>query len=209
MKRYLLIGFIIVIFVFSLQCGGAKSVLTGQVNDNILVIGGILVENLTLSSLGRYETVEVGVEVVVVGKATVNGQEEIKGYELVTDKKGYFFLENVPKGVYVVKGIRVLLEDQSTVRIMSDWDTPSNPQYYQLVRPEDSINFGVTVFPKKQEMVGNVLNIGIDYFGIEPGSVAYKNLQKIENQKLHTEKVHNRLNPYDYYKALFPGVNWF
>ena len=207
MNRYLLFTLVIVIAAFSLQCGGAKSALTGRQGDGILVVGGILVENLTLTSLGRYETMESGVEIVIVGKSDADG--EVTGYEVVSDKKGYFFLENVPKGSYIIKGLRVFLEDQSTVRFMSDWDSALSPTYYQLVRPEDTINFIVEKYPKKMEMTSNILNMNIVYFGIEPGSVAHNVFPKIDNRKLHTEKVHNRVNPFDYYKSKFPDVDWF
>ncbi|MCK4967402.1 hypothetical protein KAS50_10235 [bacterium] len=207
MKRYLLFTLIIVIAAFSLQCGGTTSVLTGRQGDGILVTGGILVENLTLTSFGRYETIEVGVEIVIVGKSEADGK--VTGYEVVSDANGYFFLENVPRGSYVIKGIRVFLEDQSTVRFMSNWDSALSPTYYQLIRPEDTINFIVEKFPKKMKMISNILNMNITYFGLEPGSVAYNVLPKLDNRKLHTEKVHNRVNPFDYYKSKFPDVDWF
>ena len=207
MKRYLLFTLIIVIVAFSLQCGGARYVLTGRQGDGILVVGGVLVENLTLTSLGRFETIEQGVEIVIVGKSDADGK--VTGYEVVSDANGYFFLENVPKGSYVIKGIRAFLEDQSTVRIMSDWDSAKSPVYYQLVRSEDRINFIVEEFPNKMEMTSNILNMNISYFGIEQGSVTHRVFPKIDNRKLYTEKVHNRVNPFDYYKSKFPDVDWF
>lgn len=208
MKRYLILLFIFGIIIFQVRCGGVgTAVLTGPVGDNILVIGGVLVENLTLDSYGRYETVESGIDVVIVGKSEKNGKEEIKGYQIVTDKSGYFCLENVPEGEYVIKGIRVMLEDQSTVRITNDW-YERRSIYYKLVRPEQIIDFNVTYFPK-QVVEENILNLGIWYFGLEPGSIAHSIIPEIENQKIGTEKVHNRPSPLDHYKSIFPESAWF
>ncbi len=204
MKKYLVLLSIIGMLQF--QCGGGKQVaLTAPVGDNILVMGGILVENLTFSSLGRYETVEAGIDLVVLGKSEKDG--EIKGYQIVSDNSGYFYLENVPKGQYIVKGARAILEDQSEVRFMNDWQD-NRTRFYKLVRPEQVIDFSAVYFPK-QEIQGNILNVGIGYFGLEPGSISYKTLTELKTQKLGTEKVHNRLNPLDYYKSKFPNSAWF
>lgn len=204
MKKYLVL--LLIIGILQIQCGGGKqTALTAPVGDNILVVGGILVENLTFSSLGRYETVESGVDLVVLGKNAKD--EQIKGYQIVSDNNGYFHLENVPRGQYIVKGARVILEDQSEIRFMSDWQD-NRARFYKLVRPEQVIDFGALYFPK-QEMKGNILNIGIVYFGLEPGSISYNILTDLNSQKLGTEKVHKRINPLDYYKSKFPDSAWF
>ncbi len=205
MKKYFVFLLIIGTLIIQMSCGGASSSLTAPVGDNILVVGGILFENLTNTSLGRFETVESGIDIVIVGKNEQTGK--IKGYQLFTDKNGYFFLENVPKSQFVVKGIRVMLEDQSTIRITNNWQTRKSA-YYKLVRPEQIIDFNVQYFPK-QETEGKILNLGLWYFGLEMGSIAHSIIPKLENQKLRTEKVHNRLEPTEYYKTKFPESPWF
>ena len=204
MKKYLIL--LLIVGMLQFQCGGGKQVaLTAPVGDNILIMGGILVENLTFSSLGRYETIESGIDLVVLGKSEKGG--EIKGYQIVSDNSGYFYLENVPRGQYIIKGAKAILEDQSEVRFMNDWQD-NRIRFYRLVRPEQTIDFSAVYFPK-QEMQGKILNIGIGYFGLEPGSISYKTLTELKNQKLGTEKVHNRLNPLDYFKSKFPDSAWF
>ncbi len=205
MKKYFLFVLILGIIGFQINCGGVSSVLTAPIDDNVLVLGGILFENLTNTSLGRFETVESGVEIVIVGKDEKSG--EIKGYRTVTDKNGYFHLENVPRGQYVVKGLLVMLEDQSTIRITNDWTFTKSP-YYKLTRPEQIIDFNVTYFPK-QETGGKVMSIGIWYYGMDMGSFQHFIVPKLENRKIRTEKVHNRQTTIDHYKAKFPDSPWF
>ncbi|MFC1563174.1 hypothetical protein ACFL4Z_03905 [candidate division KSB1 bacterium] len=215
MKKVLLI----ILFSILLSCSStaplSMEITNPKDNESIVIVGCLIAENMGIEEL--FESIEYGTEVVLVGKCIINGIEETEGYSVRTDENGYFFLENVPKGGYVIKGARIFVANSFSVNVISHWRT-LEIAYYVPYLQEQLIRHDVTFVPQPPE--GKVYNFGITYFGLHPGSpepgaagvantVLYQNFSYLENQELNIGKKYTKSDPITYFKKRFPNSTWF
>ena len=185
-------------------------------DEKIIIIGCLVTENMGVDE--TYESIEEGTEVVIVGKSEISGTEEIKGYHIKTDENGYYFLENVPKGSYVIKGARVFIANSFSVNIISEWRTLETSYFIPYLQ-EELIRHDVKYFPASSKEK-RVINWGITYFGLSKGSeepgpvgvsnnVLYQHYLSLNNQKINIGKEYNKPDPVTYFKQKFPKSKWF
>lgn len=212
-------AFFIILFGIIFSCSSmapASMTMTEPVDDSgILILGGLFVENMGIDEI--YESIEDGIEVCLVGKCTINGKEEIRGYHVRTDENGYYFLENVPKGSYVIKGARIFIANSFSINVISQWRT-TEISYFVPYLQEELIRHDVKFFPYPPP--GRIYNFGITYFGLSRGSdqpgprgaansVLYQNFRSLVNQQINVGRTYNKVDPITYFKQKFPDSKWF
>ena len=221
--RKVLFSIILLLSIFFIFCASEKTASNTEGkpleepidNDAILIIGCLFAENMGIDE--QYESMEENVEVVLVGKSIVNDKEVVNGYHIRTDENGYFFLSNVPKGSYVIKGARLFVANSFEINVISDWRT-NEISFYVPYLQEELIRHDVKYFPAPPK--GRVYDFGITFFGINKGkdesgpqgvanSVLYQHYRSIENQKLTIGKKYTKPSPLEYFKKKFPNSKWF
>jgi hypothetical protein len=184
-------------------------------NEKIIIVGCLIAENMGIDE--TFESIEEGTEVVIVGKSEGSNIEDAKGYHVKTDENGYYFLENVPKGNYVIKGARVFIANSFSINIISEWRTLET-SYFVPYLQEELIRHDVKYFPASPK--GRIYNWGITYFGLSKGSedpgpagasnhVLYQHYLSLNNQKINIGKEYNKPDPVTYFKQKFPKSKWF
>ena len=168
-----------------------------------LIVGAVLLENNGIED--KYETKFENITVVVVGKYMENGEEQTAGYRVKTDEKGYFLLQNVPAGPYVIKGFEADVGFQSRKIVTSRWDGRS-----QIFYPSNNlIDFTVRDWPEIQE--GNIVNLEINYFMIDQANrVAHERFDYLQDKPgTFPDTKYTMVNPLNYYQTKFPQWEWF
>lgn len=184
-------------------------------DSSILIMGCLFVENMGIDE--QYESIEKGNEIVLVGRYEVDGQQVVNGYHLKTDDNGYYFLPNVPKGSYVIKGARIYVANSFEINIISNWRT-NEVSYYVPYLQEGLIRHDVKYFPSPPK--GRIYDFGITLFGIYKGSeesgpqgmannVLYQSFRSISNQKFHIGRKYTKPSPKEYFKEKYPDSKWF
>ncbi|MBN2413260.1 carboxypeptidase regulatory-like domain-containing protein [candidate division KSB1 bacterium] len=204
MKKLLYL--IIIVFLTSLlECVSTNNTVVLQKPEpgKSLVVGAVLVENDGIDDL--YQSKTSNIVVVVVGKSILNGNEEIKGYRTKTDKNGYFLLQNIPPGSYVLKGIEVDVGYTNHYLISSLWE--GNQQRY--IYEDKMIDYNVRSWPEEEN--STVINLGINYFKLDNAGRIYDNRFKSLNNTVLgiKEKYHTMAAPDVYFKEQYPEIEWF
>jgi hypothetical protein len=168
-----------------------------------LLVGAILVENDGLEDL--YEAKTANIAVVIVGKSEENRKESTKGYRVKTNADGYYMIQNVPPGAYVIKGIEVDLGYETRMIISSRWE--GNTQYYYP--GEMMIDHNVRVWPQSSDQ--RIINLQIRYFKIDASQVIqYQDIKSLTNAKLSIpDNTYNMADPATYFRNKFPAWGWF
>ncbi len=215
MKRMFFVIILPILFSCSSMAPYSK-VMTGPVdNECICIMGGLVVENMGIDDLE--EALDSDIEVVLVGKHIIDGEDVLRGYHVITDENGYFFLENIPKGGFVIKGARIYIANSFSINVISQWRT-NEIAYYVPYLQEELIRHDVRFVPFPPR--GRIYNFGITYFGLHRGSadygpggvantVLYQNFTSLNNQKLNIVEIYNKPNPITYFRQKFPDSEWF
>ncbi|HNW60543.1 MAG TPA: hypothetical protein PKI62_12760 [bacterium] len=187
-----------------LGCAGSdKLVLQPPQADKSLIVGAVLVENLGLEEV--YEAKTAKITVVLVGKGMANGAEKIEGYRVRTDEKGYFTLQNVPRGTYIIKGIEVDLGFSIHMILNSRWEGNT-----QIFEPGGTmIDHIVRVWP---EMVpARIVDLGIRYFRFDfSGSIHDQKFTQLREARLGLkDQLYTMPAPAAYFAQKFPEWAWF
>jgi len=163
------------------------------------LVGAVLVENDGLDDV--FESKTANITVVLVGKWTLDGKTESKGYRIRTDKNGYFRLSAVPAGAYVLKGIELDIGFANRMLITSVWEGES--QIY--IAGERMIDFNVRVWPP--ERPDPINDMGIHYFRIDrTGSIDHNRFQSLKDARLGLkDKTYTMLNPKTYFEDQKPS----
>ena len=205
MHKYANYIFSVVIVAVSLNCASSQKALIIQETQEgkSVLVGAVLVENNGIDELYRAKTSKI--TVIVVGKFKVNGKELTKGYRVKTDKNGYFIIQNVNPGSYVLKGIEVDVGYTNRDFITSRWEGDKQ-HFYNSGSVIDHI---VRVWPDEQK--GKVINLHINYFMLDnAGRVYFNRYKALRNTKLALEKNgYTMLNPAKYFKEKYPESEWF
>ena len=112
-------------------------------------------------------------------------------------EKGYFLLQNVPAGPYVIKGFEADVGFQSRKIVTSRWDGRS-----QIFYPSNNIiDFTVRDWPEIQE--GNIVNLEINYFMIDQANrVAHERFDYLQDKPgTFPDTKYTMVNPLNYYKT--------
>ncbi|HPG38949.1 MAG TPA: hypothetical protein PLP19_08840 [bacterium] len=205
MKKILYLIICIELTAFFLECASTGTTLVPQKPEpgKSVVMGAILVENDGIDDL--YQSKTANIVVVLVGKSAMTGTEEIQGYRLKTDKNGYFILQNVLPGSYVLRGIEVDIGYTNRFLISSRWE--GNRQVY--IYEDKMIDYNVRNWP--EEMNSKVINLGINYFKLDNAGRIYNDrFKSLNNSLLSIKDVHYTMPAPDvYFKENYPGLEWF
>ena len=192
------------LFLLLLNCAASKkSVLESPQPGKSLLAGAILVENVGLEDV--YEAKTANITVVIVGRFEENGKDETKGYRVKTNSDGYFMVQNVPPGAYVIKGIEVDLGYETHMIVSSRWE--GNVQHYY---PENlMIDNTVRVWPPVSNK--QVIDLQIRYFRIDAANrVVYDTIKSLDNAQLSLpDKRYTMPNPETYFRTKYPDWGWF
>lgn len=205
MKQIILRWSIIFVFLLLASCAttAPQFVPAEPEEGKSIVVGGIILENQGIDN--KYEMLTSYVTAIVVGKSVQGEEEVVTGYRVVTDDKGYFAIQNVPPGSYVLKGIEGYVGKSSKVLISSEW--LRNKQAYYL--EEIMIDNVVRYWPP--ENLNKVIDLGIYYFLVNDiGNVAFQKFLTIENQPLGwSKRIFNMSAPNEYFRRSYMESRWF
>jgi len=187
-----------------LGCAATKKVtLQEPQQGKSLVLGAILVENLGLEEV--YESKTDKITVVLVGKWSENGVEKIEGFRCRTDENGYFMLQNVPTGIYVIKGIEVDLGFSIHMLLTSRWEGNT-----QIFEPTGTmIDYIVRVWPEME--ANRITDLGIQYFRFNfSGSIYDKRFPQLRGIRLGLkDKTYTMSPPTQYFAQKYLDWQWF
>jgi hypothetical protein len=205
MFKFLLRFFLTALIAFNLfSCAGGKAFVPQEPQEGkSLVVGAVLIENNGVEDV--YEAKTSKITVVVVGKSEENGKEVVKGYRVKTDENGYFALQNVPKGIYIIKGFEADLGFQTHMVVTSRWDGKR-----QIFYPKQGmIDYTVREWPEGEP--GKVFDMRIKYFLVDrAGRVADKQFKRLKDKRgIIPNKVYNMPSPVEYYKSKYANWGWF
>lgn len=201
-KKYWILatGFCLISFC----CTGAKNIVLEKPEaGKSLLVGAILIENNGLDEV--YQAITANITVVLVGKSIEMGEEKEEGYRVKTDENGYFLIQNVPPGSYVLKGFEVDIGFDRRLFISSRWD--GNTQIYYPV--DTIIDYTVRIWPEAKN--SKIIDMGINYFLIDQAiRVANNKYKMIQNLTGALEgSNYSMANPLDYFQTKYPQANWF
>jgi len=186
-------------------CSSTKSVIIPQKPETgkAVLVGAVLVENDGIDDL--YQSKTANIMVVLVGKSVMTGTEEIQGYRLKTDKNGYFILQNVPPGTYVLRGIEVDIGYTNRFLISSRWE--GNRQVY--IYEDKMIDYNVRYWPEGSN--SQVIDLGINYFRLDNAGRIYNDRFKFLKNTTPGIKdfSYNMPAPSVYFKDNYPALEWF
>jgi len=177
--------------LFLMNCAASKkTVLESPKPGKSLLVGAILVENVGLEDV--YEARTANIMVVIVGRSEENGKEVTQGYRVKTNADGYYMIQNVPQGSYVIKGIEVDLGYETRMLVSSRWE--GNTQFYY---PENlMIDNTVRVWPPPSDQ--RVIDLQIRYF------------KSINNAQLALPDIRYTMSdPEIYFHEKYPEWGWF
>ncbi|MDZ7261562.1 MAG: hypothetical protein ONB05_05590 [candidate division KSB1 bacterium] len=182
---------------------GSKFILQGPEEGKSLLVGAVLVENDGIDDL--YQSKTSNIIVIVVGKSIQNGEEVTKGYRVKTDKDGYFMIQNVPPGSYVLKGIELDIGYTTRFLVTSRWE--GNRQLY--LQESRMVDYNVRIWPP--ETHDRIIDMNINYFKIDnAGRIFYDRFSLLNNALLGLkDKRHTMANPKAYFKEKYPQSKWF
>jgi hypothetical protein len=189
--------------LFLACASGSKVVLENPREGKSLLIGAILLENNGLEDVFEAKTARI--MVIIVGKWEENGKEMTKGYRVKTDENGYYMIQNVPPGSYIIKGIEADIGYETRLMLTSRWEGNSLIYY-----PTDTmIDHTVRVWPPK--ITDRVINMNIVYFGIDAAMRTFNDTYpELKNTTLLLkDQKHTMKNPGDYFREKHPGWGWF
>ncbi len=192
-----------------LQCAGTGGMGGGafapepRQEDMSLLVGGVLLEVDGYDDL--FEAKTKNITVVIVGKWEEDGKEMTKGYRVKTDENGYYALQNVPPGSYVVKGFESDVGYTSRFLVTSMWD--GNMQRY--FPTSNMIDHNVRVWPPTVDE--KVIDLQITYLKLDKaGRIIHDRFEACRDTKLGLpDKTYTMPRPSDYFREKYPELDWY
>jgi len=208
MRKILTLGIMSVVALVFTNCAGTQMsrefVLEEPQPGMSVVVGAVLIENMGLDDY--YRPIKKYINVVVVGRTNVNGEEKTQGYRIYTDENGYFMLQNVPPGSYIVKGCEFTIGISTTMRITAEWE--ANRRVDRITDQE--LNYIVRSWPPESD--SKVINKDIHYYLIDrtPRLAASNVFPALNDQSLSLQEYSYTMpSPVDYFKKKYPDSGWF
>ena len=204
MKKIIYLLAMLTLVYFIAGCGAAAK-FQEPTEDGILLIGSIIVENNGINE--TFETITKFIEVAVMGLNTVEGETKLRGYWAETDADGYYYLCNLPRGKYVLKGLKVWIAGSTQGVISSKLEGEGSPYYWHRRQDGQSIIFEGEYFAPEPE--GRVYNLNHWTFSIYPNrTITPRQFYSMDNQKLVLDKTYTRPNVIEYFRTKFAGTGW-
>jgi hypothetical protein len=168
-----------------------------------LLVGAILVENNGLEDV--YEAKTSNILVVIVGKSQINEKITVKSYRVKTNPDGYYVVQNVPPGSYVIKGIEVDLGYETHMLISSRWEGMTQVYYPENLMIDNTVREWPPASNKR------IIDMQIRYFRIDAAQrVVYDNIKSLDHASLSLpDKQYTMLDPEQYFREKYPDWGWF
>ncbi|MBD3273818.1 MAG: hypothetical protein GF372_00820 [Candidatus Marinimicrobia bacterium] len=208
MKRILSLFIMAAVFLHISGCAvtGGYQEEPPQEGKSILV-GAILVENFGLGDI--YDSKKSNIIVKLSGKHVIDGEEVIRTYRTTTDPNGYYMIQNVEPGYYIIKGLEMSLVPNERYYVHAIWD--GERRYYELTTSDMEGDYTVRYW--EQEYEGRVIDMGIMHFEVgitSRGHMLYNRFTELQNARLRLPGItYNMQNPVEYYEERFPEWEWF
>ncbi len=203
MYKGILSGLLIVLLSMLYACstGSHLEMETPQEGQSV-VIGAVLVENNGIND--NYMPVRSGITVVITG----NTDEGVEGYRVKTNSDGYFILQNVPPGKYILKGIEVDVGFGNIVYVTSA--IRADGVHYVRAR-QDRVLYTVQNWPDFLPEGERLVNMDINYFLLDrSGRVVHHTHKTLQNSSLNLSgESYTMDNPELYFSQKYPESQWF
>ena len=195
--------------VFLASCGSSlKSLNEPPTSENaVLIVGQVILQN-NFYNTNQTEVVKNGIQVAVIGQIEKNGKKKTVGYWATTDDDGYFYLADVPNGVYNLKGIKGVVSRGTLVTI-------TNPLKYTgsvfQIQPGEIVIFDGRFFPFKPQ--NRIVDLQHNLFIIDKtsertGSVDHMAYMTLKNAKLVTGETISEPPVPKYFLKKYPTSPW-
>lgn len=206
MKKFTIVFSLVFGLTLMMHCagtGGGGISMEPPEEGQSAVVGAILVENDGFENY--YRPIMSDIYVLLAAKSTVDGEEQTEGYRVQTNDDGYFILQNVPPGAYVVKGIEFYVGVGQTMRVTAEWE--AGRKYYRLSNEE--LNYFVREWPEEED--SKVIDLGINYFLLDraPRIANFNTFNALNDQELYLDQSYSMPNPVQYFGENFPESEWF
>ena len=182
--------------------GGLSTVLTEPEGDSMLLIGSCIVENVGWRD--RQEFYTDNIEVSFMADIEVKGKVARKSYTIWAQDDGYFCVENMPNGIYTLKGIRIFSPGGewtiwNELRMPNErWMVAGGGHYYSFTG--EYFHFSPLL---------NVYNFGHNIFSVLPGGdVRYYNRYRMNNEMFHLADSYTRGFVEQYFIDKYPDSGW-
>jgi len=174
--------------------------------NSFLVVGSVVVEDEFYTSLSGVHLKDI--EVAILAEITQDGNSKTTGYWTKTDENGYFYLINVPPGRYALTGLRLLLNDQSTLVIYNPCTSETDAF---RISYSDHIGFIGNYFDIEPN--NRVVNLQANYFSIDAESRTYYDVKYFRRNAITGLRMVNgtklvQISPVRYFKNQFSGTPW-
>ncbi len=199
------IGSFLLMFLFTSCAATGRYVLEEPQPEKSLLVGAVLIENEGVGDL--YEARKSNILVKIVGKYEEEGEEVTEVYRTRTDNNGYYMVQNVPPGSYVVKGLETFLVPNEKTIVTAIWEGPT--KFYHFTDRE--FDYAVRRWPPPADE--KILDMGILHLEVgtgERGHIVHRVFNSLQNEGLALPGVRYTMpNPVDYYQERFPEWGWF
>ena len=194
---------IVVLIILIFACTAQKKIILEEPQPGkCLLVGAVLIENNGVEDI--YQAITKNITLIISCK-TESPTDAPAGYRVKTDENGYYFLQNVHPGSYVLKGFEVDLGYETRLMVNSRWDGHS-----QVFYPTNSaIEFTVREWP--QSSGGPLINMNINHFVIDQAQRISNNIfKKLNNRQLILpEHSYTMPDPVTYFRQKYPDWKWF
>jgi hypothetical protein len=202
--RSLIVVLLLAVFALIAGCGGALSGFMEPTADNTMIVVGraIIEDNYYSQETGVYKQ---DLEIAILGKTD---EGKVLGLWTSTDENGYFAIADVPKGEYVLKGVRTLIGRGSQITITNRLRLSSD-QY--MVTSKPTVIFNGQYFPF--EATGRVLCLQqniftLDRMSSQTGQVNYKLKHSLQNVELVNGETLNDGPVEKHFMEKYPDTAW-
>ena len=198
-----ILGLVVLTLLIGCAGGGFQGFKEPTMEGTMLVVGAVVLEdNYYTEETAVYKK---GIEVAVLGKTEAG---ERLALWTTTDENGYFAMADVPKGEYVLKGVRVLIGKGSLVTITNRLRVSSDAY---MVTSKPTIIFQGDYFPYEEK--DRVVSLQHNFFTLDRMSkstrrVNYSAKNKPENIQLVSGETYSADPVEAYFVEKHPESAW-
>ena len=193
-------------------CGGGYSTkLTDPASDDsILIIGSSTIEVIRGMrpqdyNAGMQAAYTAGQEISIMADEEVDGAYVRKAITIWAYDDGYFCVENLPKGRYTLKGVRITGSQGGDYTIWNELRMPNE----RWMAQGSSFRYAFTGEYFQDSPRLNVYNFQHNIFSLTGGgTVVFYRMAKMENERFSLATTYTRDYVENYFIKKFPDSGW-